>query len=373
MATDNVVIIDINELLYFYINRMDVLPRSILNRTILDNFNDEDILSAKDTVHSHVSTTLKHRRIKQGVDKAKHNVEDISKVLDEVDPDAIPIYVARDLGKLPTVDFNYVDMSTLSREITTCKSKLYNTELFHQTLDDSVSELSTQIFTLVSLLLHVTFFTERDASCNDFSFYIFTNTCHMQDVSEICRFYFFKSSICCQDKCSVFYFFTICCVEHGYYFFTIRCVDLFNYFFTNCCIDLSNYFTICCVYLCNYFFTIRCIDLCNYFFTIRCIDLSNYFFTIRCVDLSNYFFTIRCVDLCNYFFTIRCVDLCNYFFTIRCVDLCNYFFMIRCVDLCNYFFSIRCVDLSIYFFTIRCVDLCNYFFTICCVDLCNYL
>ena len=112
----------------FYINRMDVLPRSILNRIILDNFNDEDILSAKDTLHSHVSTTLKHRRIKrQGADKAKHNVDDISKILDEVDPDANPIYATRDLGTLPTIDFNHVDMSTLSREITTCKSKLYDT------------------------------------------------------------------------------------------------------------------------------------------------------------------------------------------------------------------------------------------------------
>ena len=135
---------------------MEVLPRSILNRIILDNFNDEDILSAKDTLHSHVSTTLKHRRIKrQEADKAKHNVDDILKILDEVDPDAIPIYVAHDLGKLPTIDFNHVDMSTLSREITTCKSKLYDTELSHKTLVDSVSELSTQITTLVSSLLPV--------------------------------------------------------------------------------------------------------------------------------------------------------------------------------------------------------------------------
>ena len=57
MATDDIVI---KELLWFYINRMDVLPRSILNRIILDNFKDGDILSAKDTLHSYVSTTLKH-------------------------------------------------------------------------------------------------------------------------------------------------------------------------------------------------------------------------------------------------------------------------------------------------------------------------
>ena len=122
----------------------------------MDNFNDKDILSAKDTLHSHVSTTLKHRRIKrQGADKAKHNVDDISKILDEADPDAIPIYVACDLSKLPTIDFNHVDMSTLSREITTCKNKLYDTELSHKTLVDSVSELSMQITALVSSLLPV--------------------------------------------------------------------------------------------------------------------------------------------------------------------------------------------------------------------------
>ena len=129
MVTEDVVVI--NELLCFYINRMDVLPQSILNRIILDNFNDEDILSAKDTLHSHVSTTLKHRRIKrQGADKAKHNVDDISKILDEVDPDAIPIYVARDHGKLPTIDFNHVDMSTLtlSREIT-IKSRVHHEDV----------------------------------------------------------------------------------------------------------------------------------------------------------------------------------------------------------------------------------------------------
>ena len=121
MATNNVV--NINKLLCFYIKR---------------------------------PFDLKHRRIKrQGADKAKHNVDDISKILDEADPGAIPINVARDRGKLPTIDFNHVDMSTLSREITTCKSKLYDTELSHKTLVDSVSELSTQITTLVSSLLPV--------------------------------------------------------------------------------------------------------------------------------------------------------------------------------------------------------------------------
>ena len=88
---------------------------------------------------------------RQGADKGIHNVDDISKVLDKVDPEAIPIYVARDIGKLPSI--NHVDMSTLPREITACKSKICGIEMSHQTLFDSVSALSTQIFTLLSSLL----------------------------------------------------------------------------------------------------------------------------------------------------------------------------------------------------------------------------
>jgi len=146
---DNVIVI--NELLCFYINRMDILPRSILLRIVLDNFTDTDINQAKDVLHSHISITLKNRRIKrQGSERAKNNIDDISKVLDEIDPNHIPIFVARDLGKLPNIDFNHVDVSSLSREITMCKKKQNDTDDAFQLLTNSVSALSTQISTLVS-------------------------------------------------------------------------------------------------------------------------------------------------------------------------------------------------------------------------------
>ena len=121
MATcDNVVI---NELLCFCTNRMSVLPRSIVNRIVAENFCEEDITTAKDVLYSNVLVPPKQRRIKrQGADKIKNNIDDIYKVLDETDPDALPIFVARDLGKLPIIDFNHVDMSTMSRDITACKT-----------------------------------------------------------------------------------------------------------------------------------------------------------------------------------------------------------------------------------------------------------
>ena len=63
-------------------------------------------------------------RIKrQGTEKIKHNGGDISNVIDEIDPDALPIFVARDIGKMPNIDFNHVDISSLSCDITLCKIK----------------------------------------------------------------------------------------------------------------------------------------------------------------------------------------------------------------------------------------------------------
>ena len=55
-------------------------------------------------------------------------------------------------GKLPNIDFNHVDVSSLSREITMCKNKQNDTDDAFQLLNNSVTTLSTEIFTLVSSL-----------------------------------------------------------------------------------------------------------------------------------------------------------------------------------------------------------------------------
>ena len=132
---------------------MSVLPRSIVNRIVAENFCEEDITTAKDVLYSNVLVPPKQRRIKrQGADKTKNNIDDIYKVLDETDPDALPIFVARDLGKLPTIDFDHVAMSTMSRDITACKNNQHDTDNRLKSLADSVSELSKEMSTLVSSL-----------------------------------------------------------------------------------------------------------------------------------------------------------------------------------------------------------------------------
>ena len=132
---------------------MSVLPRSIINRIDAEHFCEEDITTAKDTLYSNVSVPPKQRCIKQqGADKTKIDIDDIYKVLDETDPDALPIFIARDHGKLPSIDFNHVDMSTLSRDITACKNNQQDTDARLQSLVDSVSAICKEVSTLVSSL-----------------------------------------------------------------------------------------------------------------------------------------------------------------------------------------------------------------------------
>ena len=104
---------------------MDVLPRTLLHRIVLDNFSDIDITNAKDVLHFHISVPLKTVESNAKVLTSRNtNVDDISKVLDEIDPNNIPIFVARDLAKLPSVDLNHVNVFSLSRDISMCKNKL---------------------------------------------------------------------------------------------------------------------------------------------------------------------------------------------------------------------------------------------------------
>ena len=131
----------INELLCFCTNRISVLPWSIINRIVAENFCDEDITTAKDVLYSNVSVPLKQRRIKrQGADKTKNNIDDIYKVLDETDPDALPTFVVRD----------HVDMSTLSRDITACTNNQQDTDGRLHSLADSVSAFCKEMSTLES-------------------------------------------------------------------------------------------------------------------------------------------------------------------------------------------------------------------------------
>lgn len=120
MASDvvkcNTCNIVINELLAFIQNKMDVMDNLSLIRICTSAFSEEDIVMAKDLLFDSVTTTKrKVQRKKDG--KSQRDVEDIICVMNQIDQNEIPIFVARNLTKLPPVTFDHVDVTRLLKDI----------------------------------------------------------------------------------------------------------------------------------------------------------------------------------------------------------------------------------------------------------------
>ncbi|XP_026333238.1 uncharacterized protein LOC113240203 [Hyposmocoma kahamanoa] len=95
---------------------MDVMDEESITRICTTAFSEEEIVNAKDLLFSCIpAKQCKKLRKRQG--KTLRNVGDIVCLLKETDPEEIPIFVARDLQKLPPVHFDHVDVTRLLKDI----------------------------------------------------------------------------------------------------------------------------------------------------------------------------------------------------------------------------------------------------------------
>lgn len=111
----------INELLAFVQNKMDVMVDESLVQICATAFSDDEIEKAKNLLFESVSKQKTTRR-RDG--KTQRNLDDIICLLRETDPEEMPIFVARDLGKLPPVTFDHVDVTRLLKDIVLIQREL---------------------------------------------------------------------------------------------------------------------------------------------------------------------------------------------------------------------------------------------------------
>ncbi|CAF4893948.1 unnamed protein product [Pieris macdunnoughi] len=103
------------ELLAFVQNKADVMDEDSILRLCSTAFTTDEITQAKKLLFESVQTITRKKR--KGEGKSKRDMEDILCVIKETDPDLIPIFVARDLHRLPPVTFDHVDVTRLLRDI----------------------------------------------------------------------------------------------------------------------------------------------------------------------------------------------------------------------------------------------------------------
>lgn len=106
----------ISELLCFVQNSADVMDEESIIRLCESTFSEEEIEREKKLLFEAVVTSLPMKKRKRA-GKTLRNLEDILVVIKETDPEKMPIYVARNLQKLPPVTFDHIDVSKLLKDI----------------------------------------------------------------------------------------------------------------------------------------------------------------------------------------------------------------------------------------------------------------
>lgn len=115
----------INELLAFIANKIDVMDQESLMRICVSSFDVAEVEKSKKLLFDAVTTDIRNvKRRNKCENKIQRDLEDIITVLKSLDPDTIPIFVARELHKLPPLTFDHCDVSAILKDIVLLKSQV---------------------------------------------------------------------------------------------------------------------------------------------------------------------------------------------------------------------------------------------------------
>ncbi|XP_064596696.1 uncharacterized protein LOC135463368 [Liolophura sinensis] len=115
----------INELLCYLSDKLDVLPIDTLVKLCDDVYSDTEIQNAKDILYKCCGNLVTNKiRKRSGPNRKVNSLQDICKMLHELEPSDIPCFVARQLSKLPPVSTNHIDVSSLLRELAGVKLQM---------------------------------------------------------------------------------------------------------------------------------------------------------------------------------------------------------------------------------------------------------
>ena len=108
----------VNELLCFVQNKMNMLPSETIVQLCSKHYRTDEIETAKKKLYEVCPTDTRVLN-RKGPKKNVQNLDDVVKRLNELDPEreVIPFFVARDLGNLPPITFNSIDVSVLLAKI----------------------------------------------------------------------------------------------------------------------------------------------------------------------------------------------------------------------------------------------------------------
>lgn len=113
------------ELLAFIQNKVDVMDEESIVRICNTSFTVENIEISKKLLFD--SLTQEHKKIqRKRSGKAQRDLYDVISIFKQVDPEHVPIFVAKDLNKLPPITFDHVDVTRLLKDILIMQNEVKN-------------------------------------------------------------------------------------------------------------------------------------------------------------------------------------------------------------------------------------------------------
>lgn len=135
----------INEVLAFICNKIDVMNEESISQICVSAFADEDIHNAKNLLCESLPAE-KRKKTRKRNGKKLREIDDIICILKESDPEVLPVFVARDLQKLPPVLFDHVDVTRILKDLVRMQQEMDQIkELFaiKENLKDVKSDLES--------------------------------------------------------------------------------------------------------------------------------------------------------------------------------------------------------------------------------------
>lgn len=140
----------LNEVLCYITNRIDILDEPTLTRILITNFPEKDIDAAKAKLCDDLAIKSTSRK---GEGRASKNALDMIKIIKEIGAasDKLPLYVARDLHKLPPITFDHLDVTRILKELASLRTEVSTLILKDEINQDEISKLRSEMITIKNM------------------------------------------------------------------------------------------------------------------------------------------------------------------------------------------------------------------------------
>lgn len=113
----------IDELLAYVQNKISVVDEVTLKRICVSAFTSSEIKTSKSLLFESLPTD-RRKILRKNKGKEERDLDDIICVFKSVDPDVIPVFVARELERLPPVLFDHLDCTKLLKDLTRLNAEI---------------------------------------------------------------------------------------------------------------------------------------------------------------------------------------------------------------------------------------------------------